>query len=99
MGRGDAEIEFSSPEASALRDALSIARVRSGSIRPNLRAAAEGAGFATILQSSRLWPRNASHWYIKAEPAEADAEEVLKQALTAHRARALHRELQLAELV
>jgi DNA primase len=42
---------------------------------------------------------HASHWYVKAGAAEADAEEVLKQALSLHhRARALHKELQLAEL-
>ena len=42
---------------------------------------------------------HASHWYAKAGAAEADAEEVLKQALSLHRrARTLHRELQLAEL-
>ena len=42
---------------------------------------------------------HASHWYVKTEAAETDAGEVLKQALTLHRrARALHKELQLAEL-
>jgi len=94
-----AEIEFSSPEASALRDALLDRAGAERLDRPNLRAAAEGAGFATILQKLEALAAHASHWYIKAEAAEADAEEVLKQALTLHhRARALHRELQLAEL-
>jgi DNA primase len=42
---------------------------------------------------------HASHWHTKAGAADADADEVLKQALSLHRrARTLHRELQLAEL-
>jgi DNA primase len=107
-----AEIEFSSGEAAALRDALlaspaarpgqsplSQALAESSTDAPNLRAAVEGQGFGPILQKLDLMAAHGSHWYAKAGAAEADAEEVLKQALNLHRrAKALHRELQLAEL-
>lgn len=64
-----------------------------------LRAAAESAGFMPILSKLEGMAAHASHWYAKAEAADADAEEVLKQALTLHRrGRALHKELQLAEM-
>ncbi len=94
-----AEIEFSSNEANGLRNALLDLAGAERLDRPSLRAAAEGAGFAPILQKLESLAAHGSHWYIKAEAAEADAEEVLRQALTLHhRARALHRELQSAEL-
>jgi DNA primase len=65
----------------------------------SLRAATEGQGFGPILQKLDAMAAHASHWYVKAGAAEADAGEVLKQALNLHRrARALHKELQLAEL-
>ncbi|TPV97674.1 MAG: DNA primase [Beijerinckiaceae bacterium] len=102
-----AEIAFSNAEAGALRDAL-IALASPAAAAPldkpgfdaaSLRAAIEGQGFGPILQKLDAMAAHASHWYVKAEAAEADAEEVLKQALSLHRrARALHKELQLAEL-
>jgi DNA primase len=103
-----AEIAFSSAEAGALRDALlaSAAAHLSAQVRdepspdaPSLRAAMDGQGFGAILQQLDGMAAHASHWYAKAGAADADAEEVLKQALSLHRrARRLHRELQLAEL-
>jgi DNA primase len=100
-----AEITFSSAEAGALRDALiAFSSAAPEAVVPgdgvaSLRVAAEGQGFAPILQKLDAMAAHASHWYLKPEAAEADAEEVLKQALSLHhRARALHRELQLAEL-
>jgi DNA primase len=94
-----AEIDFSNREANGLRNALLDHAGAERLDRQALRAAAVSAGFAKILQKLEGLAAHASHWYIKAEAAEADAEEVLKQALTLHhRARALHRELQLAEL-
>jgi DNA primase len=94
-----AEIEFSSFEAGTLRDGLldlaSAGRVEG----TDFRAAAEAVGFTTILHRLDALAAHASHWCIKSEAAEADAEEVLRQALTLHyRAKALHRELHLAEL-
>jgi DNA primase len=99
-----AEIAFSSAEAGALRDALLASaaaahRPAQGLDAPSLRAAAEGQGFDAILQQLDGMAAHASHWYATAGAADADAEEVLKQALSLHRrARTLHRELQLAEL-
>ncbi|MGH6862966.1 MAG: DNA primase, partial [Methylocella sp.] len=103
-----AEIAFSSAEAGALRDALltsaaarlpAEARDEPSQDVASLRAAVEGQGYGAILRQLDGMAAHASHWYAKAGAAEADADEVLKQALSLHRrARALHRELQLAEL-
>jgi DNA primase len=104
-----AEIEFLSPEASALRDALlgySAAPLLPGQTveelsveASHLCAAIEGQGFGPVLQKLGEMAAHASHWYTKTEAAESDAEEVLKQALALQRrTRGLHKELQLAEL-
>jgi DNA primase len=104
-----AEITFSSAKSGALRDALvasaaaadlpAPARDEPSPDAPSLRAAVEGQGFDAILQQLDAMAAHASHWYAKAGAADADAEEVLKQALSLHRrAKTLHRELQLAEL-
>ncbi|MGH6830067.1 MAG: DNA primase, partial [Methylocella sp.] len=102
------EIAFSSAEAGALRDALLAAAAAHLCAKAHdepspdalrLRAAAEGQGFGAILQQLDGMAAHSSHWYAKAGAADADADEVLKQALSLHRrARTLHRELQLAEL-
>ncbi|HWX14874.1 MAG TPA: DNA primase, partial [Methylocella sp.] len=107
-----AEVAFSSEDATALRDAMIAAsdgcsgHATPGDVPsapstggPPIRAILENRGFAGILQKLDATAAHGSHWYAKAEAAEADAEEVLKQALSLHRrAKALHRELQLAEL-
>ncbi|HUZ91494.1 MAG TPA: DNA primase [Methylocella sp.] len=103
-----AEIAFSSAEAGALRDALIALSAASAAAAPldrtgpdaaSLRSATDGQGFGPILQKLDAMAAHSSHWYVKTGAAEADAEEVLKQALSLHRrARALHKELQLAEL-
>ncbi len=82
-----------------MRDGL-LDRVGAGRLDGEaLRAAAEAAGFAAILEKLDGLAAHSSHWYMKIGAAEADAEEVLRQALTLHhRARALHRELHLAEV-
>ncbi|WGJ15247.1 DNA primase [Methylocapsa sp. D3K7] len=101
-----AEIGFSSSEAGALRDALiaysssaAAGEGQPGDAAASLRSAVEHQGFAPVLRKLDAMAAHASHWYLKPEAAEADAGEVLKQALSLHRrARALHKELQLAEL-
>ncbi|MGB9425021.1 MAG: hypothetical protein WCB09_00785 [Methylocella sp.] len=50
-----------------------------------------------MLQKLDAMAAHGSHWYVKAEAAEEDAEEVLKQALTGHRKRALENEFELAK--
>ncbi len=101
-----AEIGFSSTEAGALHDALiacssaaAAVDAPTGGGAASLRAVMERQGFAPILHKLDAMAAHASHWYLNPEAAEADAGEVLKQALSLHRrARALHKELQLAEL-
>ncbi|MGA7384554.1 MAG: DNA primase [Methylocella sp.] len=103
-----AELAFSSDEAGKLRTALIDFSTSSAAAAPLdtpspdaacLRAAIEGQGFGAILRELDGMAAHASHWYAKAGAADADADEVLKQALSLHRrARTLHRELQLAEL-
>ncbi len=101
-----AEIEFSSAEAVALRNALialpSAAAAPLDRVSPDaasLRAAVADQGFGPMLQKLDAVAAHGSHWYVKAGAADADADEVLKQALSLHRrAKTLQRELQLAEL-
>ncbi len=103
-----AEIEFSRAEARVLRDTLVAywaALTPPGQTlgEPNmnalgLRAAVEAQGFGPVLQKLDAEAAHGSHWYVETQAAEADAEEVLKQALAAHRKRALQRELHSAEL-
>jgi len=102
-----AEVQFVSDEAGKLRTALIALSTLSAATAPLdrsspdaacLRAAIESQGFGPILRKLEATP-HASHWYLQAGAAKSDAEEVLKQALNLHRrARALHKELQLAEL-
>jgi DNA primase len=101
-----AEIAFSSAEAVALRDALVALSVSSAAAAPldrrspdaaSLRAAVEGQGFGPMLHKLDAMAAHGSHWYVKAPAAEEDAEEVLKQALTRHRKRALEKELEFAK--
>jgi len=107
-----AEVELSSIEARALRDAMIAAAGESAARRSakedpsgptegplNLRGILETRGFEAALQKLDAMAAHGSHWYAKPEAAKADAEEVLKQALSLHRrGKTLHRELQLAEL-
>jgi DNA primase len=99
-----AEIEFSSAEAGKLRDALIASAVAAAQLdRPSpdaacVRAAVEGQGFGPVLQKLDAVAAHGSHWYVKAEAAEEDAEMVLKQALTTHRKRALQKEFESAKL-
>jgi DNA primase len=94
-----AEIEFANAEAGALRGRL-LDCAGSGALDEiGLRGALEGAGFSAILRKLDALAAHSSHWYVKAGAAEADAEEVLKQALTLHRrARSLHKDLHIAEM-
>jgi DNA primase len=94
-----AELEFSSREAGAARDRLLDFAGSEALAGRSPRAELEAAGFSGLMGKLDLLAAHASHWCVKAEAAEADAEEVLKQALTLHhRAKALNRELHLAEL-
>jgi DNA primase len=95
-----AEAEFTNAEADALRAMfLGLAATSEALSSATLRTAAEATGLASVTRKLDALAAHASHWYAKPDAAEADAEEVLKQALTLHRrAKGLHRELQMAEL-
>jgi DNA primase len=95
-----AEVEFSNGEAEALRTLfLTLSATCEDTTSAILRDAAEAENLGAIMQKLDRLAGHASHWYAKPDAAEADAEEVLKQALTLHhRAKGLHRELQMAEL-
>lgn len=95
-----AEAEFTSAEADALRlQLLSFAGTSERSAATLRTSAAPTAGLDPVARKLEALAGHASHWYAKPDAAEADAEEVLKQALTLHRrAKGLHRELQMAEL-
>ena len=63
------------------------------------RAAIERTGLGPLLARLEAKVEFASLWYVKPEAAEADAEASLHQLLALHRrARALHKELKLAEI-
>jgi DNA primase len=75
---------------------IAFSSAEAGALRD---AAVEGQGFGVILHKLDAVAAHRSHWYAKAGAADADADEVLKQALSLHhRAKTLQRELQLAEL-
>ncbi len=105
-----AAVELTNDEARALRDAMiAVADTCHADGSPgdlpsepgafDLRRVLESRGFEPVLQRLDAMAAHGSHWYAKAEAAEADTEEVLKQALSLHRrGKALHRELHLAEL-
>jgi DNA primase len=94
-----ADIDFANAQAAALRDRL-LDRVGVGPVdSQSLRAEAASVGFADILRRLDALAAHSSHWYLKSDAAETDAEEVLKQALTLHRrACSLHKALRLAEM-
>ena len=93
-----AEIEFANPEAGSLRDILLDQAGSAPLEAEEIRLAAKDAGFTSIVQRLDLLAAHSTHFYLKNTAAEADAEEVLRQALTLHRrARTLHKDLNSAE--
>jgi DNA primase len=101
-----AEVEFSSKDAAALRDALINLSVHSATgdapaqtsrSAASFRAAVVSQGFGSTLQELERLAAHGTHFYAKAEAAEEDAEVVLRQALAWHCRRALEREVELAK--
>jgi DNA primase len=92
-----AELELGGREADALRDGL-LALLRHPPLPADAaRAELERGGLSEGLARCEAVLPPATHWYVRADAALSDAEEVLRQALALHRkARALHRELQSA---
>jgi len=94
-----AALELSTPEAAKFREKLLGLAGREGLDHHGLGAELAQSGFEPFQRKLESMSVLASHWYMDPKASDADAEEVLKQALTLHhKARALHRELQLAEL-
>ncbi|WP_020173441.1 DNA primase [Methyloferula stellata] len=94
-----AALELSTPEAAKFREKLLGLAGREGLDHHGLGAELAQSGFEPFQRKLESISALASHWYMDPKASDADAEEVLKQALTLHhKARALHRELQLAEL-
>jgi len=94
-----AALELSTPEAAKLREKLLGLAGRQRLDHHELKAELAQSGFDVFQRKLESMSALASHWYMDPASSDGDAEEVLKQALTLHRkARALHRELQLAEL-
>ncbi|ACK50574.1 DNA primase [Methylocella silvestris BL2] len=93
-----ADIEFSGRDAGVLRDRL-IDKVSSAPLDPaGARAFAQEEGFGAVLARLDAFAAHASHWYMKENAAEADADEVLKQALTLHhKERGLNKDLRAAQ--
>ncbi len=94
-----AALELSTAEAGKFREKLLGLAGREGLDHHGFQAELAAGGFEAFQRKLESMGAQASHWYMDPEASNTDAEEVLKQALTLHhKARALHRELQLAEL-
>jgi DNA primase len=94
-----AALELTTAEAGKFREKLLGLAGQEGLDHHGLQAELTRNGFEAFQHKLESMSALASHWYMDPEASNADAEEVLKQALTLHhKAKALHRELQLAEL-
>jgi len=94
-----ASLDFGAPEASRLTEALLELAEDPLPDEATLKIKLRDKGFASLIERLARDGSVASHWYCDPAASQTDAGEVLKQALTLHRrTRALHRELQLAEL-
>ena len=93
-----AELDFASPEATALRDALVRWREAGGEETQLLADFIEENGLSAAAGRLSGMVAHATLWSVRPEAAPADAAESLRQALVLHRrARALNRELREVE--
>ena len=93
-----AELDFASPEAIALRDALVRWREAGGEETQLLADFIEENGLSAAAGRLSGMVAHAVLWSVRPEAAPADAAESLRQALVLHRrARALNRELREVE--
>lgn len=93
-----AELDFASPEAAALRDALVRWREAGGEETQLLADFIEENGLSAAAGRLSGMAAHATLWSVRPEAAPADAAESLRQALVLHRrARALNRELREVE--
>lgn len=90
-------LDFTSADARALLNRLLIAAAEPLSVEA-LAEAVDRAGLDDIRRRLTAMDAISALWVMRPEAAQSDADEVLRQALALHRkARALHKELQLAE--
>jgi DNA primase len=97
-GEALAELEFTSPDACALRSKMLDLSAHLPASAEALAQELDQSGFLATCQRLAGAQAHSSLWALQPEAAMCDAEEVLKQALALHRkSRDLHRELQLAQ--
>jgi len=90
-------LDFSAAEARGLMNRLLISAAEPLGAE-DLAEAVDRAGYGDVRRRLAAMDALASLWFMRPDAALADADEVLRQALALHhKARALHRELQLAE--
>jgi DNA primase len=93
-----AGLEFASPEAAALRDALLRFAEAGGGERADLLRSLEESGLAGVAERLSGMVAHAALWSVRPEAAPADAAESLRQALVLHRRFwALNKELRAVE--
>ena len=93
-----AELDFASPEAAVLRDALVRWQEAGGDENQLLADFIEESGLSAAAGRLSGMAAHATLWSVRPEAAPADAAESLRQALVLHRrARALNRELREVE--
>ncbi|RTL85622.1 MAG: DNA primase [Hyphomicrobiales bacterium] len=93
-----AGLEFASPDASALRDALLRFAEAGGGARADLLRALEEAGLSAVAGRLSGMVAHAALWSVRPDAAPADAAESLRQALVLHRRFwALNKELRAVE--
>jgi DNA primase len=93
-----AGLDFASPEATALRDALLRFAEAGGGERADLLHALEEAGLGVVATRLSEMVAHAALWSVRPDAAAADAAESLRQALVLHRRFwALNKELRAVE--
>jgi len=93
-----AALDFASPEAAAMRDALVHWAEAGGGDRLELRDVLEESGLGDLASRLAGMAAHAAIWSVRPEAAPADAAESLRQALVLHRrSRALNKELRAVE--
>lgn len=98
-GEDIARLEFSSPSAGKLRDAL-LGLAEPDLSPHDLHQLLVARGFDSLLAGLAASATISTLWCVRPEAHENDADEVLRQALALHhKQRALNRELRLAEAV
>ena len=93
-----AHTDFASPEIARLRDGLLHCLSDHIHDAGALADALDAAGYAAVRHKILLAAQRSAYWWLKPGAAPADADQILRQALTLHhKARALHKDLRAAQ--